>query len=259
MKLTGNTILITGGTSGIGLELARQLLVMGNTVIVTGRDPGKIAEVKSGLPGIHVFQSDVSRLEDITSLYLAVTTQFPGLNMLINNAGIMRNLNLTAETISAEDCTREIDINLSGPVRMNQVFMPHLLKQSRAAIMNITSCVAFIPFHLAPVYSATKAGLHSYSQSLRIQLKDTGIKVFELAPPSTATGFMDVFETDINLWRTGPMMSTSTLVKAAIRGLKRDTPEIAPGISRLLRLMSRIAPRITLYIISRMTLRHSAK
>src|SRR5580692_6001019 len=125
MKLQQRTILITGGTSGIGLELTQQLLALGNTVIITGRDVEKIAATKRLLPAVHAFESDVSDPAGITALQTSVVAQFPALDTLINNAGIMRNLNLN-QVRALEDVTREIDINLSGPVRMVQQFLPHL-------------------------------------------------------------------------------------------------------------------------------------
>jgi uncharacterized oxidoreductase len=169
MKLEKRTVLITGGTSGIGLELAKQLLHRGNTVIVTGREQEKLDSAKRTLPGIHTFKSDVSNAGDIAVLYESVLTQFPALDTLINNAGIMRNLKLN-QARDLNDVTREIEINLSGPVRMTQQFLPHLKIREGALIVNVSSGLAFIPLTISPIYSATKAAIHSYTQSLRVQL-----------------------------------------------------------------------------------------
>ena len=117
MKLEGRTVLITGGTSGIGLEMARQLIARHNTVLITGRDQRKLEEVKATLPDVHIFQSDVSKPEEIEELRRHVLAVFPAFDTLINNAGIMRNLNLN-EDRSLTDVTREIDISLSGPIQM---------------------------------------------------------------------------------------------------------------------------------------------
>ena len=125
MKLEKKTVLITGGTSGIGLELARQLLQRGNTIIVTGRDQEKLDAAKHALPGVHTFKSDVSDPTAIAALYASVLAQFPALDTLINNAGVMRNLDLN-QARDLNDVTREIEINLNGPVRMVQQFLPHL-------------------------------------------------------------------------------------------------------------------------------------
>jgi len=171
MKLTSNTILITGGGSGIGYELTKQLTAFGNTILITGRDQSKMDRAKAAFPNIHTFRSDVSDPKAITTLYEQVTKQFPELNILINNAGIMREINVHDKGGSLEDITREIEINLSGPIRMVKQFLPHLKTKSEAAIMNVSSGLAFVPLAISPVYCATKAGLHSFTESLRVQLK----------------------------------------------------------------------------------------
>jgi uncharacterized oxidoreductase len=251
MRLSGNTILITGGTSGIGLELAAQLLKLGNVVIVTGRDQSKIKEAQKQLPGIHGFQSDVSDPKAIPLLCDAVITQFPGLNVLVNNAGIMRKMNLLGnESDGLEDISREIEIDLIGPIRMVKQFLPHLLRQPAAAIVNVSSGLAFVPLPVAPVYCAAKAGLHSYSQSLRVQLRNTPVKVFELAPPMTQTPLFakDMPASDVKGIR---MMDVGEMVRRTIRGLKNDQLEIRPGKSNLLKIMSRVAPNFILKQLSR--------
>src|SRR6266852_8412848 len=187
MKLTSNTILITGGASGIGYELTKQLTTLGNKILITGRDQAKMDRAKAAFPKIHTFRSDVSDPKAIATLYEEVTKQFPELNILINNAGIMREINIHDKAGSLEDITREIEINLSGPIRMVKQFLPHLKTKSKAAIMNVSSGLAFVPLPISPVYCATKAGLHSFTESLRVQLKNTKVKVFELAPPATQT------------------------------------------------------------------------
>src|SRR5216684_1895575 len=166
MKLTSNTILITGGASGIGYELTKQLTALGNTILITGRDQAKMDRAKAAFPKIHTFRSDVSDPEAIATLYEKVTKQFPELDILINNAGIMREINVHDKAGSLEDITREIEINLSGPIRMVKQFLPHLKTKSKAAIMNVSSGLAFVPLPISPVYCATKAGLHSFTESL---------------------------------------------------------------------------------------------
>ncbi|HTI93939.1 MAG TPA: SDR family NAD(P)-dependent oxidoreductase, partial [Puia sp.] len=208
MELRNNTILITGGTSGFGLEFAAQLQKLGNTILITGRNQSRLDETKKLLPGIHTFQSDVSDPQAIEALYRQVTQQFPDLNILINNAGEMRRIILqdaaattvtaaSAATTGLSDITREIDINLSGPIRMIQQFLPHLRKKASAAIVNVTSGLALVPLPLAPVYGATKSGLRSYTQSLRAQLKHTPVKVFELVAPGARTPLNDKFAGDV--------------------------------------------------------------
>ena len=193
MKLYNNTVLITGGTSGFGYEFASRLMDLGNTVIITGRDQAKLDLTKKKLPKIHTFKSDVSNPEQISSLYEQVTNQFPNLNMLINNAGEMRKINLHDTSIDLLDITREIEINLMGPIRMVQAFLPHLKHQPFAAILNVTSGLALVPFPISPIYGATKSGLRSYTKSLRVQLKNTNIKVFDLVAPAANTPLNDKF------------------------------------------------------------------
>lgn len=186
MKLQKRTVLITGGTSGIGLELAKQLLERGNTVIVTGRNQEKLDTAKRTLPSVHTFKSDVSDPAAIMALHASVMAQYPALDTLVNNAGIMRNLNLNQDR-GLDDVTREIEINLSGPVRMVQQFLPHLKTRKGALIINVSSGLAFVPFPLSPVYSATKAAIHAFTQVLRVQLRGTNVTVIELAPPGVET------------------------------------------------------------------------
>ncbi len=234
--------MITGGTSGIGLELARQFLVLQNTVIVTGRDQAKLDDARRKFPELHAFQSDVSSPKSISLLFDRVTKEFPQLNFLINNAGIMRRINLHAGEGALEELTHEIEINLMGPIQMVKQFLPFLKTRENAAIMNVTSGLAFVPLPLSPVYSATKAGLHSYTQSLRVQLKNTSVKVFELAPPGTETPLFHGDFTDKELKGMKPM-PVGALVKSALAGIKKDQLEIRPGLSNVLKLMSRVAPQ----------------
>ena len=240
MKLKAKTILITGGTSGIGRELAAQLLQRSNTVIVTGRDREKLDATRRLLPGVHVFQSDVSDPGAITTLRDAVLERFPSLDVLVNNAGIMRNLNLNQDR-DLIDVTREIETNLCGPVRMVQGFLPHLKNRKEALIVNVSSGLAFIPLPLSPVYCATKAAIHSFSQSLRAQLSDTGVTVIELAPPGVETPlFRGEFADEM---RGQKAMDVKVLARKAIAGIEAGTLEIRPGLSNVLKTMSRIAPQ----------------
>ena len=242
MNMSGNAILITGGTSGIGFELAAQLLALGNTVIITGRHQAKLDRIKAEHPLLHAIQSDVSDPHAIAALYERVTREFPSLNILINNAGIMRKINLQDQGADLEDVSREIETNLMGPVRMVKQFLPQLKAQANSAIVNVSSGLAFTPFPISPVYGATKAGLHSFTQALRVQLKNTNIEVLELAPPSTETALQDVF--DAADTKGVPMMDVKKLVQLAIKGMQKDQLEILPGFSKVLKLMSRIAPNL---------------
>jgi uncharacterized oxidoreductase len=248
MNLTKNTILITGGTSGLGLEFAKQLLNLGNTIIITGRDQGKLDQTKKSFPKVHTFQSDVSEPKAIVELYGKVIKQFPNLNVLINNAGEMRKVNLHDTSINLENITGEIEINLSGPIRMIHQFLPHLKAQKSAAIINVTSGLALIPFPISPIYGATKSGLRSYTKSLRIQLKNTMVKVFELVAPGAKTPLNDKFEGDVD---NKSLMDADKLVSVALKGLENDKLEIYPGLANIIKIMSKIAPNFLLKQLSK--------
>lgn len=241
MNIQNNTILITGGTSGFGYEFASRLLALGNTVIITGRNIEKLAEVKCKLPQVHTFQSDVSKAEDITNLYNQVIQQFPKLNILINNAGEMRKISLHREQ-ELTNITREIEINLMGPIRMVQQFLPHLKKQKNAAILNVSSGIALSAFPVSPIYSASKSGLRSYTQALRVQLKYTNIRVIELIAPGSSTPLNDKFKSEEG-FNANVLMAPEKIVDAAIKGMKNNKDEIYPGLAKLMRVLSRIAPR----------------
>lgn len=257
MKLSGSTILITGGTSGIGYEFAAQLIKRGNTVIVTGRDQSRLEQAQESLPGIHTFQNDVSSAKAISCLFDAVVEKFPALNVLINNAGIMRKINLL-DQYHLDDISREIETNLTGTVRMVAQFLPHLRTREASAIVNVSSGLAFVPLPIAPVYCATKAGIHSFTLSLRVQLKNTPIKIFEVAPPITRTSLFtkDMNADDVKGVR---MMDVSEMVGQAIRGLERNQLEIRPGLSNVLKLMSRIAPQLILKRLSKSVGEHDSQ
>jgi uncharacterized oxidoreductase len=245
MNLTNNTLLITGGTSGLGYQFAAKLQALGNTVIITGRNQDKLNLIKNELPGIHTFQSDVSDPEAIKSLYEKVTGRFPELNILINNAGEMRSINLQDSSRDLVDITREIEINLMGPIRMVHQFLPQLKKMKSAAILNVTSGIALVPFPLSPIYGATKSGLRSYTKSLRVQLRGTNILLFELIAPGAKTPISDQFE-NVDGFDSKILMEPDKIIDAAIKGLKNDNLEIYPGLARVLLIMSRLAPAFML-------------
>ena len=238
-KMIGRTILITGGTSGIGLELARQLIGLGNKVIVTGRDLDRLEVARRAVPGLHAFQSDVSDPTSIESLYKTVSGRFPAFNTLMNNAGTMRNIKLGHQR-QLSDLTAEVDGNLKGPMWMTQAFLPLLLRQTDSLIVNVSSGLAFIPFPAAPIYSASKAALHAYTQCLRAQLADTCVSVVELAPPGTETPlFRGEFAEEM---KGEKGMNVSVLAKRAIAGIEAGKLEIRPGVSNILKIASRVAP-----------------
>jgi len=239
MDLKNSTILITGGTSGIGLELVKQLGEKGATIIVTGRKVEALNQTKKRFPNVHTIQSDVSEPGEIRSLFQNVTRQHPDLNILINNAGEMRLIDMQDTSYTLEDLTREININLSGAIQMAHQFLPHLMTKPSAAIVNVSSAIAFMAYSSAPVYSASKAGAHAFTMALRLQLKDTPVKVLELIPPGVNTNLQ-------NDWVLPPnpsqMMDVDKLVAVAVKGLQSDTPEIKPTLVKVLKFLSRIIP-----------------
>lgn len=250
MNLKGNTVLITGGASGIGFELAKQFVKLGNVVVITGRDPAKLAKAEQVLPGLKTIRSDAGQAKDIEALRATVERDFPALNVLINNAGIMRTINLHKQPDSLEDLTREIEINLMGPIRMVKEFMPLLKQRPQAAIVNVSSGLAYVPLPTSPIYSATKAALHSYTLSLRVQFKNTNVKVFELLPPTTETEMLAA-TTDPEDLKGVAVMKVGDMVAEALRGFERDRLEIRPGQSNQLRFMNRVAPDFILGMLSR--------
>ena len=187
MKANGNTILITGGGSGIGLALAKEFKELGNEVIIAGRSKQKLAAVES--LGFATLVVDMLDEKSIESMANEAISKFPNLNVVIHNAGIMRPENLKAEK-SSQTINETIATNLTGPIRLTQALLPHFLKQKSATIFTVTSGLAFTPLASTPTYSATKAGMHSYTESLRYQLKGTSVQVIELAPPYVQTELM---------------------------------------------------------------------
>ena len=248
MKISNNTVLITGGTSGIGLELAKQLLELDNVVIITGRDQQKLDAAKKIIPKVHTFKSDINDPHNVAILYAEVTSKFPNLNILVNNAGYSKIFNLNKKS-ELEELTREVTTNLNGPIWMTHQFLPQLSLQNEAAVINVTSAVGFFPIPTTPIYSATKAGLHSFTISLREQLKYTPVKVFELAPPATQTNLLDTFDKqDTDELKPMPV---EKLVSFAIRGLKNDTFEIRPGQSNQIYYLSKFYPNLVLKLIGK--------
>ena len=188
MKMTGNTILITGGTSGIGLGLAVRLHEAGNKVIVAGRRKELLDQITAENPGIEALVLDVADPASIAQARETVASAHPELNVLVNNAGIMLRENLLdpADLPVAED---HVTVNLLGTIRVTYAFLPLLVGKDDAAVMNVTSALAFVPLPITPTYNATKAALHSFSESLRVQLTqaDAGVQVIEVAPPGVRT------------------------------------------------------------------------
>jgi uncharacterized oxidoreductase len=191
MNLSGNTILITGGGSGIGRGLAEAFHALGNQVVIAGRRQSALDETTSANPGMKSIALDIEDPDAIRSFAGRIAAEFPSLNVLVNNAGIMRRENLLAQRPDLADAEAIVTTNLLGPIRLTAALLPVLQKQPHSTIINVSSGLAFLPLALTPTYCATKAALHSYSLSLRHQLRATTTEVLELIPPYVATDLMD--------------------------------------------------------------------
>ena len=194
MKMTGNTILITGGGSGIGRAMAEEFHKLGNQVIVAGRRKAVLDEVTAANPGMHAAVLDVQNADALREFVATVEREHPGLNVLINNAGIMKieDLNEPADGAGADFSAVEaiVDTNLIAPLRLTAALLPLLKKQAQATVMTVSSGLAFVPLAMTPTYCATKAAIHSWTQSLRYQLQGTAVQVMELIPPYVQTELM---------------------------------------------------------------------
>jgi uncharacterized oxidoreductase len=190
MKTTGNTILITGGGSGIGRGLAEAFHALGNHVIIAGRRKQALDATTAANPGMASLTLDIEDPASIRSFAVQLAAKYPALNVLINNAGIMRPEKLQAQQEDLADAESTVATNLLGPIRLIAALLPALQKQSHAVIMNVSSGLAFVPMSPTPTYCATKAAVHSYTQSLRYQLQGSTIEVLELIPPYVATDLM---------------------------------------------------------------------
>ncbi|MBV8629521.1 MAG: SDR family oxidoreductase [Silvibacterium sp.] len=185
MNTSGNTILITGGGSGIGRGLAEALHALGNQVIIAGRRKSVLDETTTANPGIKSAALNIEDPDAIKAFAAQIGKNYPSLNVVVHNAGIMRPEDLKSP--NPADAEAIITTNLLGPIRLNAALLPLLLKQTHATIMTVSSGLAYVPLALTPTYSATKAALHSWTQSLRHQLKDTNVEVLEIIPPYVQT------------------------------------------------------------------------
>lgn len=237
MKLTGRTILITGGSAGIGLAFALKFLELGNEVIVTGRRQAVLDDVRAKHPRLHTIQSDVADPTQIAHLAARVKAEFPKLDVLMNNAGIMILRNLTARAADPAGLMTEVSINVGGVIGMTSAFID-ILTANQGTVINVSSALAFVPLPSAPIYSATKAAIHSYTQSLRFQLEETGVEVIELMPPAVKTDLTGDFPEGGGI----TLMTTDELVKQSFASFKAGALEIRPGQSKQFAWMRRLAP-----------------
>jgi uncharacterized oxidoreductase len=228
LNIDGNTVLITCGATGIGLALAEKFVDAGSEVIVCGRRKSRLQNAKRKLPAIHIRQCDVSVESQRQDLLHWAIAHFPHLNMLVNNAGIQRQMDFTSPTAAKPTLAKndEVMINFYAPIRLCALFTPKLMKRQKAAIINISSGLAFVPIATMPIYCATKAAIHSFTISLRHQLKDTPIRVFEAAPPTTDTELDHGFAGEKESYRG---ISAKEVAGAIIEGVRADKQEIIIG------------------------------
>jgi uncharacterized oxidoreductase len=227
MKLSGRSVLVTGGTSGIGLGIAEAFHKSKSKVIVSGRNKEKLSAVKAKYPDITALPCDVGDAQQRKKLTEEVLRRFPDLDILVNNAGIQRYIDLKKgyeELKSGED---EIAINFAAVVELTALFMAHLMKRPSAGIINVSSGLGFMPMPATPVYSATKAAIHTYSLVLRQQLKDTAVKVIEIVPPMVDTDLNKEGRDVAHMKYRG--ISVPEYMPTIIRGLENDEETIFHG------------------------------
>lgn len=245
MEIKGKTILITGGTAGIGLEAAKQFLASGAMVIITGRNQEKLDEAKKIYPGLTAIKSDAANADDALSLYNKVK-ELGGIDILYNNAGVMGSpLNLGFKNSKHfEVASNEMNINYLGIIRLNNLFIEMLNARKEGAIINTSSLLSYVPFYLAPTYSASKAAVRFYTVALRnhLQIINSRVKVFELSPPVVATEMTEGIDQKA--------ITPEQLVKALITGIRKDRYTIRVGLANLLYIFSRLSPWLTLKILN---------
>lgn len=217
MKTTGNTILITGGGSGIGRGLAEEFHSLGNQVIIAGRRQQALDETTAANPGMASMTLDIQDPAGIRSFAARLAAQYPALNVLINNSGIMRLEKLQAQQNDLQDAESIVTTNLLGPIRLTAALLPLMQKQPRSVIMNVSSGLAFLPLASTPTYCATKAAIHSYTQSLRFQLRATTTEVLELVPPYVATDLLN--------GKTDPRAMPLDLYISEVMGILKTKPD----------------------------------
>lgn len=245
MELAGHKILITGGSSGIGLGLAHAFIESGNTVAICGRSEQKLAEAKHVLGAVETLRCDLAKPADVAALPRQAVETLGGLTILVNNAGVQKNyvFGEAAPADVAHDAAWEIEVNLTSLVALTGACLPILQEAPTAAIVNVSSALAITPKKSAPVYCATKAGVHSFTQALRYQLEDTQpqMKVFELMPP--------LVDTPMTAGRHRGDLTPEDVAADTLNAMARDRLEIQVGKTKLLSAAMRIAPPLARKIL----------
>ncbi len=243
MKTSQNTVLITGGASGIGFAFVKKFLEQNNTVIILGRNVEKLEQAKSAFPDVITYQCDIHNTAHVDKLAVMLENEYRNLNILVNNAGVQYNYHFLEEPNILFKVQQEIGINLTAPLRLTSLLLPLLVHQESAAIINVSSGLGFVPKESAPVYCATKAGLHVFSKALRYQLEASPVKVFEMIPP--------LVDTNMTTGRGSGKMSPDDVVEEFWEQFRRDRYEVMIGKVNVLRLLHRFLPGVAEKIVRR--------
>jgi uncharacterized oxidoreductase len=246
MQTSGNTILITGGGSGIGLELAKAFAQRNNRVIVCGRDEKRLATAQTKTPGMEIRRCDLGSAADRSELVTWALERFPELNILVNNAAVVSAVDLTQDAIDFEQEQQELVVDLFAPIDLTLRFLPHFRGQRAAAVINVTTGQVYSPNASTPLYSAAKTGLHAWTDALRYQLRDTPVKIFEILPPIVDTEMIRRLGVPVK-----KAMSPAQVADTAVKQISADIEEIRVGQTKVLYAASRVAPHTVYTALNR--------
>ena len=241
MRLSGNTVLVTGGGSGIGLALAKAFAIRGNVVVVCGRNTKKLEAVHTENPAIDTFPCDIASDQDQQRLVEYIAQKYTNLNVLINNAGIQHNYDFSDTKNHTGLIEEEVNINFLAHLKLTDRFLPVLMQRPSAAIVNVTSALAVVPKQSAPIYCATKAAMHNFTKVLRYQLEDTSVKVFEIIPA--------LVDTEMTKGRGKNKITPEALATEALRGIESNKYEILIDKTKILFALNRFLPSVAERII----------
>lgn len=244
MRLTDNTLLITGGATGIGLELAKSLLARGNTVLVCGRTQANLDEARALYPSLKTYRCDVSDQQQRREMLAAIASDGYQINVLVNNAAILSTFDLANTDVNAmEGILRDIAVNLVAPIELIHELLPTLKQQADAAIINFNSPAGVVPVTRTPIYSATKAGLYSYSKNLRHHLRDDSVQVIDIFPPGV--------DTPMTAKSGRKQISAVDYVEKLLAQLEQNREEIWIGEARFIRWLGRLMPDTLFKLVAR--------